>query len=175
MNNYRIVGIAKKADCQFQIFKKIGVGKFIMVDMKTSKDYSDVNRNKLFEEHQDLLNLFLKFKELKTKEAQANSMELKEHATKVMNTLDEGIKQLDHLDSFFEYLTNVGASHRKVPGFKSEYFWKIESPFLEAVKTTLGDRYTENIENIYKITIKLIIESLVNGYDNSENKPLQSI
>lgn len=50
-------------------------------------------------------------------------MELAEHATKVMNTLDEGIKQLDDVDSFFQYLTNVGASHRKVPGFKPEYFW----------------------------------------------------
>lgn len=50
-------------------------------------------------------------------------MELAEHATKVMNTLDEGIKQLDNVDSFFQYLTNVGASHRKVPGFKPEYFW----------------------------------------------------
>lgn len=78
---------------------------------------------RLFEEHQDLLDLFSKFKELKTKEAQANSMELAEHATKVMNTLDEGIKQLDNIDSFFQYLTNVGASHRKIPGFKPEYFW----------------------------------------------------
>lgn len=52
---------------------------------------------------------------------------------------------------------------------------KIESPFLDAVKTTLGDRYTENVENIYKITIKLIIESLVNGYNSSsENKALAS-
>ncbi|KAF0771713.1 neuroglobin-like [Aphis craccivora] len=41
---------------------------------------------------------------------------------------------------------------------------KIEVPFLEAVKTTLGDRFTENIETIYKITIKLIIETLIKGY-----------
>jgi hypothetical protein len=75
------------------------------------------------EELLDLLDLFSKFKELKTKEAQANSMELADHATKVMTTLDEGIKQLDNLDSFFQYLLNIGASHRKIPGFKSEYFW----------------------------------------------------
>lgn len=122
---------------------------------------------KLFEEHQELLQLFSKFRELKTKEAQANSMELAEHATKVMNTLDEGIKQLDNVDTFFQFLTQIGASHKKVPGFKSEYFWKIETPFLEAVKTTLGDRYTENIENIYKITIKLIIQTLADGYNNA--------
>ena len=44
---------------------------------------------------------------------------------------------------------------------------KIEKPFLTAVETTLGDRYTENVENIYKITIKFIIETLIKGYDNA--------
>jgi hypothetical protein len=37
-------------------------------------------------------------------------------------------------------------------------------PFLEAVKTTLGDRFTDNIETIYKITIKLIIQTLIKGF-----------
>lgn len=70
-----------------------------------------------------MLNLFEKFKELKTKEDQVNSLELAEHASTVMNTLDEGIKGLDNLDVFFEYLHQVGASHRRIPGFKVEYFW----------------------------------------------------
>lgn len=54
-----------------------------------------------------------------------------EHASTVMNTLDEGIKGLDNLDAFFEYLHQVGASHRRIPGFKVEYFWvsKISSNF----------------------------------------------
>lgn len=120
---------------------------------------------KLFEEHQELLELFEKLKELRTKEEQAKSLELAEHATKVMNTLDEGIKELDNLDNFFLFLTQIGQSHKKIPGFKPEYFWKIEKPFLEAVEMTLGDRYTENVETIYKATIKLILETLVNGYN----------
>ncbi|XP_045480367.1 neuroglobin-like [Harmonia axyridis] len=124
---------------------------------------------KLFEDHSELLELFEKFKALKTKEEQASSQELIEHANNVMNTLDEGIKGLDNLDVLMEYLHQVGASHRKIPGFKAEYFWKIEKPFLEAVETTLGDRYTENVENIYKITIKFIIETLIKGYNNSNS------
>ncbi|XP_044749027.1 neuroglobin-like [Coccinella septempunctata] len=124
---------------------------------------------KLFESHSELLSLFEKFKGLKTKEEQANSQELIEHANNVMNTLDEGIKGLDNLDVLLEYLHQVGASHRKIPGFKAEYFWKIEKPFLEAVETTLGDRYTENVENIYKITIKFIIETLIKGYNNANS------
>ncbi|XP_073982064.1 neuroglobin-like isoform X2 [Rhodnius prolixus] len=122
-------------------------------------------KNRLFEEHEELLGLFAKLKELRTKEEQAESVELQEHATKVMSTLDEGIKELDDLDTFFSFLTQIGQSHRKIPGFKPDYFWKIEKPFLEAVKMTLGDRYTENVENIYKVTIKLIIETLEKGYN----------
>lgn len=63
---------------------------------------------------------------MKTREEQATSEELAEHATKVMETLDEGIRGLDDLDSFFEYLHQVGASHTRIPGFKAEYFWVSE-------------------------------------------------
>ncbi|KAF5294995.1 hypothetical protein FQA39_LY13305 [Lamprigera yunnana] len=78
---------------------------------------------RLFEEHQELLDLFTRFKDLRTKEDQSTSLELAEHAGTVMNTIDEGIRSLDNLDAFFEYMHQVGASHRKVPGFKVEYFW----------------------------------------------------
>ena len=30
---------------------------------------------------------------------------------------------------------------------------------------TLGDRYTENIESIYKVSINLVIETLIDGYE----------
>ncbi|KOB69711.1 Cytoglobin-1, partial [Operophtera brumata] len=108
---------------------------------------------RLFEENQDLLAMFEKFRQCRTKEEQINSMELAEHANNVMNTLDEGIKGLDDLDNFFEYI------HQK-----------IEAPFLAAVEATLGDRYTPNVENIYKITIKFILETLVDGYEKAGNK-----
>lgn len=58
-------------------------------------------------------------------------MELAEHANKVMTTLDEGIKELDDLDNFFQYLTQVGATHKNIPGFNPDYFWvsTIFNPF----------------------------------------------
>lgn len=67
--------------------------------------------------------MFSKFKELKTKEQQATSEELAEHANKVMETLDEGIRSLDDLDVFFEFLYEIGASHTRIPGFTAEHFW----------------------------------------------------
>lgn len=50
------------------------------------------------------------------------------------------------------------------------FLQKIEAPFLAAVESTLGDRYTPNVENIYKITIKFILETLVEGFEKAGNK-----
>ncbi|XP_046462107.1 neuroglobin-like [Daphnia pulex] len=127
---------------------------------------------KLFEEHKELLNLFTKFHKLTTRDEQASSEELAEHAVSVMTTLDESIRSLDNVDAFILYLHQVGQSHYKIPGFQKEYFWKIRNPFLEAVKMTLGDRYTDNIENIYKVSINLVIETLVEGYEKAHQQHL---
>ena len=51
------------------------------------------------------------------------SMELAEHASLVMTSLDEAINSLDNVDYFIEYLHSIGKLHHKVPGFKKENFW----------------------------------------------------
>lgn len=38
------------------------------------------------------------------------------------------------------------------------------------MQTTLGDRYTENVEGIYKLTIKFIIETLITGFESANSK-----
>lgn len=45
----------------------------------------------------------------------------------------------------------------------------MENPFLEAVKEVLQDRYTENMENIYNIIIKLILNTLKEGFEKDFN------
>lgn len=37
---------------------------------------------------------------------------------------------------------------------------------MDAVEQTLGDRYTENVDGIYKVTIKFIIETLIAGFES---------
>ena len=48
----------------------------------------------------------------------------------------------------------------------------IRDPFLEAVRVTLGDRYTENMQNIYTIAITFILQSLVEGIEDALNSQL---
>jgi hypothetical protein len=78
---------------------------------------------RLFDENAEMLTLFTKFKDLKTRDQQATSTELAEHAVSVMTTLDESIRCLDNVDSFLLYLHQVGQRHVKIPGFHKEYFW----------------------------------------------------
>lgn len=33
----------------------------------------------------------------------------------------------------------------------------------------MGDRYTDNVEGIYKITIKFVIETLIEGFEKGRN------
>ena len=40
----------------------------------------------------------------------------------------------------------------------------MEQPFLDAVKTILEDRYTEQMATIYQITIKFILKQLEDGF-----------
>lgn len=129
---------------------------------------------RLFQENEELLNLFEKFRHLKTRESQSESKELAEHANTVMSTIDESIMSLENPDYCIDFLHNVGKMHRKVNGFKGEYFWKLEEPFLAAVQETLGDRYTENMETIYKITIHFILETVISGFDTAGGNVTQN-
>ena len=46
-------------------------------------------------------------------------------------------------------------------------FQKIKNPFLEAVKATLGDKYTNNMDNIYRLTIDFVISTVIEGFDRA--------
>ena len=39
-------------------------------------------------------------------------------------------------------------------------FQRIEEPFLDAVKITLSDRYTDNMDAIYRLLIKFILQTM---------------
>ena len=49
----------------------------------------------------------------------------------------------------------------------------MEKPFLEAVKEVLQERYTENMENIYNILIKIILKELADGFMNDHELELK--
>lgn len=90
------------------------------------------------------------------------SMELAEHATKVMTNLDEMINSLDDMDYFFRHLHSLGKYHRRIPGFHKDNFLVCHFHFVffsifEYTRSTLEidvnvrfDPFLKNIMNIIK-------------------------
>ncbi|TKR61068.1 hypothetical protein L596_028229 [Steinernema carpocapsae] len=95
-----------------------------------------------------------------TKEEQLQDERITKHAETVMKMLDVVISNVKDADYMFQLLQKSGAEHAYRPRFQPEMFWKIEEPFLFAVKEILQDRYTENMDQIYRVIIKIILSSL---------------
>ncbi|XP_076097699.1 cytoglobin-1-like isoform X2 [Mytilus galloprovincialis] len=119
---------------------------------------------RLFKNNSYLIQIFKDFKELETEDEMRENEELEKHATFVMSTLDETITNIDNFDYIKDLAHRTGNSHQRFSEFQKENFKKIKIPFLEAVKITLGDRYTDYMATVYTITIDFVLDSLVEGY-----------
>ena len=45
------------------------------------------------------------------------------------------------------------------------YFQHAEEPLLNAIKCTLDERYTQQMEVIYRVIVQFMIQTLVQGYN----------
>ncbi|XP_070577476.1 neuroglobin-like [Ptychodera flava] len=122
---------------------------------------------RLFQKNAELRRMFKNLGEFDDLEDMRESQQLENHASLVMYTIDEAIASLEDVDFVVELLKKIGRTHKRMD-FHPELFWRIEQPFLAAVKETLEDRYTKNIEEIYKLTFKFIVDTLISGVKEAE-------
>lgn len=119
----------------------------------------------MFQTHPETLELFPKFSDLDSADKQQNSEVFKEHGEKVFIRIDEALASADDPDVLTSILLETGAYHKKIPGFKPEMFWYAEEPFLEALRVTLDERYTAQMDVIYHVISRYIIQTLIDGYN----------
>jgi hypothetical protein len=78
----------------------------------------------MFEENHDVQYYFCKFANLETSADLRSSKPLKEHAMKVMETLDDAISNLDDIDYVINMLTSVATTHvNKFDPNNLQIFW----------------------------------------------------
>lgn len=116
----------------------------------------------LFRTNTEILHLFQGFTHIQGDALRENET-LEAHAMLVMNTLDKAFTNLEKYDLVVESLMATGATHCRFPGFEDRFFKFMEEPFLNAIKLTLGDRYSERIEKLYKVYIDFILSTLQKG------------
>ncbi|KRX23754.1 hypothetical protein T07_5706 [Trichinella nelsoni] len=117
---------------------------------------------RLFSNNVDLLELFPTVKqEIQSNPESFDTEILEYHAQRVMSVLDQAIHLIGDADSFFNLLHLYADYHAKKQLFSPDFFWEIEPALVDSIKETLGDRYTENMANIYPKVFKLILSTLV--------------
>ncbi|CAH1262665.1 Hypp2565 [Branchiostoma lanceolatum] len=119
----------------------------------------------LFKDDPQLMAVFnQKFRHLRERDADVLYQDaiLDAHAATVMEALHEAITHVDDSAYVMKVLHDVGKMHQRY-NVDPSVFLKVEKPFLAAVSDVLGDRYTKNMEEIYTITIKFILETLSEG------------
>ncbi|XP_041353236.1 uncharacterized protein LOC121371422 isoform X2 [Gigantopelta aegis] len=89
------------------------------------------------------------------------------HAFLVMKVVDVCISNIDDLDYTSKLLAEILRIH-KANGLSYKLFWKIKQPFLQAVKHTLDERYSDNMETVYITVIDYILLHLSEGISESE-------
>ncbi|VDN06464.1 unnamed protein product [Thelazia callipaeda] len=116
---------------------------------------------KMLADHPEYYELF-QFRNIagEAKENQASDERLSAHGAAVMKFIGQAISQVEDADAFFALLEANGMRHAHKRLFKPEMFWEMEQPFLYSVKLTLGERYTDNMDAVYKTIIQLILQRM---------------
>ncbi|XP_074662421.1 neuroglobin-like [Tubulanus polymorphus] len=142
---------------------------------KLQKSWKAISRNmqitgiemfiRIFEKDSNLKSLFHGFRDIDNSYLRDNEA-LEGHAGLVMTVVDDAIQNINNVDYVLDLLSRTGGSHTRFEGFDVNFFYKLEEPFIGAVKMTLEERFNPNIESIYVKIIKFIIDKLVKSFQN---------
>ncbi|OQV12213.1 hypothetical protein BV898_13477 [Hypsibius exemplaris] len=118
---------------------------------------------KLLNDNPDLKQYFPKFKD-KSAEQLRSDEDFEEMALAHINAYDQAIQDSDNVDQLIKNLHGVGRRHKALPGFQEDYLARMEKCLVFALKSVLGDAYTDNMERIYQIWISWTTEQMREGF-----------
>lgn len=115
----------------------------------------------MFESRPELMEVFSKFKGRDINELRRAGL-LRQHALRVMATIDKCITRLDEPTTLRTMLRESGAHHRtyKVP---SHYIQIILPHFLNAIKPHIQDHWCDELEDAWKTLFAVIIFHMKEG------------
>ncbi|XP_038074117.1 globin CTT-VIIB-8-like [Patiria miniata] len=113
---------------------------------------------RLFKRSPETQDWFPSFKG-KTEEQLRDDDNFETHASAVMGVFDETVELLGDVDASIKLLTKTGKRHAKL-GLEADLIWTFQKPLLEAIEELLDTRYSEKIEEIYKLWTTFAIEHM---------------
>ncbi|KAL4221047.1 hypothetical protein ACF0H5_019309 [Mactra antiquata] len=115
----------------------------------------------MFENRPELIHIFASFKGRDVSELEQTGL-LRQHALRVMATIDKCITRLDEPANMQNILKEVGIHHvrYKVP---AEYLEDILPHFLSAIKPHIGDEWNEQSTKAWTIFLSIVVYYIKDG------------
>ena len=100
-----------------------------------------------------------------------------------MERIDNALFSMEDPETMKSIFMETGAYHRRIVGFRPEMFkvqscivvdfWAehdpffqfAEEPLLNALRQTLDERYTPQMEVIYRVIVQFVIQIMIEGYN----------
>ncbi|XP_060573308.1 cytoglobin-2-like [Ruditapes philippinarum] len=121
----------------------------------------------MFESRPELLEVFSKFKGRDLDELRRAGL-LRQHALRVMATIDKVITRLDEPSSLKQMLREVG-EHHKVYKVPPDYLQVILPHFLNAIKPHIEDDWCDDLEDAWKTMFAIILNHMKEGYNETNH------
>uniref|UniRef100_A0AC35TW39 GLOBIN domain-containing protein n=1 Tax=Rhabditophanes sp. KR3021 TaxID=114890 RepID=A0AC35TW39_9BILA len=104
-----------------------------------------------------------------------NDEKIQNHGEAVMKLLDTVICKVNEPDEMIRLLTDQGKQHAIKKNFKPELFKVVEDPLFYSIKLILDERYTDNMDNIYRVIMTLVLDTLVESCRAEQERQLPII
>ncbi|XP_052820399.1 globin-2 A chain-like [Mya arenaria] len=121
----------------------------------------------MFENRPELIEIFANFRGRDVGDLQRSGL-IRQHALKVMGTIDKCISRIDEPDNLAKLLIETGAMHRKY-NVPPDVIQIIFPHFLNAIKPHIEDYWTEDIATAWKTLFRIMTHYMEIGMTRDSN------
>ncbi|KAH3828343.1 myoglobin-like [Dreissena polymorpha] len=115
----------------------------------------------LFETHPEVHDAFMSFRAINTSELEYNAI-LRQHALRVMGTVDKCITRLDNREKLRELMAELGIRHKNY-SVKIEFIDLMGPQFISSIKPHLHHIWTEEHERAWENLFRLMCYHMKKG------------
>ncbi|WAR15350.1 CYGB2-like protein [Mya arenaria] len=121
----------------------------------------------MFENRPELIEIFANFRGRNVGDLQRSGL-IRQHALKVMGTIDKCISRIDEPENLAKLLIETGALHRKY-NVTPDVIQIIFPHFLNAIKPHIEDYWTEDIATAWKTLFRIMTHYMEIGMTRDSN------
>ncbi|CAH2328157.1 globin X [Pelobates cultripes] len=121
---------------------------------------------RLFETHPECKDVFFLFHDVDDLKL---SKELRAHGLRVLSVVEKSVARIENVTRLEKFLFELGRSHYRYKA-PPRYYQYVGIEFLSAIRPILKEKWTPEVEEVWKVLFTYICAVMKAGYQEEENK-----